>query len=790
VISLLILSGCLLGPRVGLAADTAAREIYVSPEGDDTNPGTRDQPWKTLAKVGAEAAPGDTFYLLPGEYPGPLVPARGGQPDRPVVFRSVERHRAVLHAASGEGPVFVLRGAEHVTLDGLHVTGRERTTWFRIEDCQHITIENCRFDLSSGSTSGVIRHSQQLHLIGNLFSRDQFWGNMVDVQMCSHFLIQGNSFTRAGHCPLQITQGRFGVIRANCFRNDWGRNYEFWSSGRLLIEGNVITAARDSAGSADSRAKNLYHDSIFRFNRVYGNLHTPLNSGSYFPVGGTPTNHHREPFRLVNSRIYHNTIVDNLGQGWQFNGMNISQNAFFNNIVAGNDKTGDGVQLWVADDLSRDNRFLNNLLHGAEPGRKVVRYGGEYYTAAQIDQRTGIHQGFWTEFGDNRDDAPRWRDAANRDYRLDEGSPAIDAGRPLALAIGRGSGAVLPVSDGVAFYDGFGIAGEKGDWIAVARPDQLARIERVELRYYQAALLHLDRQVQWTDGAPVSLPWTGRAPDIGVFEHGLTHPGRVEAFAVPSTTSPGNPVRFSLEPHGQEFESVLWDFGDGGTSTDLQPTHTYDHVARHGVSVQARLANGEPLSAVVFVDVVAAPEDHPPLAWADFEHQTRWEWGYHFKFYRNDLTDWRFVDAVGYRDSRCVHLRAAPGRKTNTSTCKIAPGEWAIDRYPIVRFAYRIPPGVPVAIALEPFSARGLPSGFVLGGTENHPVGRYRHIDKYRLIDDGRWHTIRIDVRAVREAVPDLQYLQRFLLYLQWGRDADPEHEFWFDDFVIEAQES
>ncbi len=776
----------LIGWIVFWTASATARDIYVSPAGDDANPGSIDRPWQTLDQVNKEARPGDTFHFLPGRYTGPLRPARSGEPDRPIVFRAVERHQAQLVLESGRGPVVVLDGRNHVTLDGLHVNGREQTTWFRIDNSEAITIRDCRFQLSGSGTSGVIRHSQQVRLIGNRFSRDHFWGNMVDLRTCSHFLIQGNSFANAGHCPLQITQGRFGVIRANCFRNNWGRNYEFWSSGRLLIEGNVITLARDSAGSADSRAKNLYHDSIFRFNRVFGNLHTPLNSGSYFPVGGTPTNHHREPFRLVNSRIYHNTIVDNLGQGWQFNGMNISQNTFFNNIVSGNDMTGDGVQLWVADDLSRDNRFLNNLIHSGSPGRNVVRYGSDYLSVSAIDRRTRTHRGFWTEFGENLDADPKLRDAANRDYRLDESSPAIDAGRPLALAIGKGSGTELPVSDGVAFYDGFGIAGEQGDWIAVGQPDQLARIQRVEPRYYQPAILYLDRPVRWTDGAPVSLPWAGQGPDIGAFEYGLEHPDRVEAFAKPSTPSPGIPVRFSLDTHGQDVESVLWDFGDGHTSTEMQPTHTYERVAQHGVTVRVHLANGQRRTSVTFVDVIVPAEDNPPLAWADFEHDTRWQWGYHFKFYRNDQTDWRFVEDVGHEGSRCVHLRAARTGKSNSNTCKIAPGKWSIDQYPIVRFAYRIPPGVPVAIVLEPFAGEGLPRGFVLGGTENHPVGRYQPIGDYRLIDDGRWHTIRLDVRAVRQAVADLEYLQRFLLYLQWGADADSEYEFWFDDFAIE----
>ena len=772
----------------GLAMSSAARDLYVGPEGADDAPGTREQPWRSLSKVNAEAGPGDTVHFLPGEYSGTLSPERGGEPGRPLVFRAVDRHRATLAAASAGGVAVRLEQRAHVVLSGLHITGRERSSWFQIRGSDHIVVDGCRFDLSGAGQSSLVRDSEHLRFTGNTFSRDQFWGNMLDVQVCSQVLFEGNAFTRAGHCPLQITQGQFIVIRANCFHNDWGRNFEFWSSGRLLVEGNVVTEARDSAGSADSRAKNLYHDAIVRFNRIYRNRHTPMNSSSYFPMGAAPTSHHREPFRLVNSRIYNNTLVDNLGQAWQFTGLNISQNHVFNNILYHNDKVAEGCQLWIATDISRDNRFANNLISSGRPDDKTVRYGDAYLSVAEMNARRGL-TAFWAEFSGGVDADPRFRDQAGLDYRLQPDSPAIDAGRPLAIAIGAGRGAVLPVSDGIPFYDGFGIEGEAGDWIAVGRPDQRARVLRVELRYYQPARLHLDREVEWTDGAPVSLPWSGAAPDIGAFEHGLEHPARLAAFAAPADARPGQAVRFTLDSFGSAVEAVEWDFGDGRTAAEREPAHAYDAVGHYPVNVRARLAGGAAVAAVVFVKVVVPAEDNPPLAWADFEESTRWDWGYHFKFYRNDLTAWALVDGVGHRGSRCVHLSADQGIKSNQATCKIAPGEWDLDAYPIVRFAYRIPPGVPVAIALEPFVTRGLPRGVVVGGTPAHQAGPYVSIDRYRLVDDGEWHTLSLDARVVREAIPDLRYLRMFLFHLGWGAKPATPYEFWFDDFAIEAAE-
>ena len=95
----LIRSLLCLSLYAGVAAGAGARDIYVSPQGNDAASGAQAQPWQTLAKVNAEAAAGDTFHFLPGEYEGTLAPAGSGEPGKPIVFRTAERHQATLYAA-------------------------------------------------------------------------------------------------------------------------------------------------------------------------------------------------------------------------------------------------------------------------------------------------------------------------------------------------------------------------------------------------------------------------------------------------------------------------------------------------------------------------------------------------------------------------------------------------------------------------------------------------------------------------------------------------------------------
>ncbi len=759
-----------------------AAEYYVSPDGDDAAVGSRESPWQTVAKANEALQPGDTAIFLPGEYAGTIAPENDGLEGAPITFRSEEPKAARL--VPDEGPIIHLNGHEHVSIEDFYVDGRMEANWAEVRDSRHITIRGCT--MRRNPRTMLVFGSSQVRLLDNLFNADRLRGDMVHLRNSNELVFEGNSTTRVGHCPLRIHNCFNVAVRANVFRAEWGRNYEFWNSGRLLIENNIVTRARDSAGSADSRAKNLYDDSIFRNNIVFDNLHTPFNSGSYIWRGVSPTSiDWRGPFVTVNSRFYHNTIVDNLGYGWQLSGINVSSNVFKNNIFYRNDYAGAGNQVRHHANISGDNRFVRNLMRGAEPGQPVVRYGDNWWTAEEANENTRTVGEFWSEFHENIDADPAFVDPDNRDYRLSPDSAAIDAGAPLALAMGSGTGSELPVNDGRWFYDGFDIDGEEGDFIAIGSGDNIAQIQQVELRYYQPAILHLDREVTWEDGMPVSLPWGGEAPDIGAVQHGTAHPTAMVAQARPAAVEPGEEITFSLDTFGREVVSVLWDFEDGNFSEEMEPTHSFEEWGHYGVTVRATFANGRRGVAPVFVHVPQRLDPQAPMVEVDFERETQGDtWGYYFKFYRGHQTGASHVERPD-NEGMCMHIFHDPD-KANRTAGQIAPGAWDIDRYPIVRFDYRIPEGVPVAIEVTPFSAPGVPGNFILGGTENRAT-RGEVLDAYPLIDDGQWHTITIDVRAVREAHPELQHLRQFMFYTNWQEDEG--QEFWFDNFSILPEE-
>jgi hypothetical protein len=104
------------------------------------------------------------------------------------------------------------------------------------------------------------------------------------------------------------------------------------------------------------------------------------------------------------------------------------------------------------------------------------------------------------------------------------------------------------VDDARIFVDGFGIA--DGDLIQLEGQTQTARITSIN---YSTRVLTLDRSLTWTNGQGVSVPYSGSAPDMGAFEHGLAtnipqRPGREYAPAPetrPGLVRPGNRIPVS-----------------------------------------------------------------------------------------------------------------------------------------------------------------------------------------------------------------------------------------------------
>jgi len=92
---ILVFSGIILSSSAGLAAT-----YYVDgANGADTNPGTLEQPFRTIQKAASTMTAGDTCCVRRGVYRETVVPARSGSPDAPITFKPYGSEQVTISGA-------------------------------------------------------------------------------------------------------------------------------------------------------------------------------------------------------------------------------------------------------------------------------------------------------------------------------------------------------------------------------------------------------------------------------------------------------------------------------------------------------------------------------------------------------------------------------------------------------------------------------------------------------------------------------------------------------------------
>jgi chitodextrinase len=123
VLPLCLLLLALLSPVAGAA------DLYVSPSGSDSNPGTSTAPLKTIQAGLDRATAGTTIHLAPGTYRERPVTKRAGTASAPIVLKGPEtgkarsgRYKAVLF---GTSRIFNIDHS-HYVLEGFTIDGQEK----------------------------------------------------------------------------------------------------------------------------------------------------------------------------------------------------------------------------------------------------------------------------------------------------------------------------------------------------------------------------------------------------------------------------------------------------------------------------------------------------------------------------------------------------------------------------------------------------------------------------------------------------------------------------------------
>ncbi len=757
----------ILALAVMTTASCAANMYYLSPDGDDEAAGTREAPWQTLQQASETAAAGDTVILLPGRYEGQLRPVNSGTEQGPITFRSETRHAAELVGTGDGSPAILLEDIAYLRFEGLYVSPYpDRGTWLYAQGCSHLTFEDCRMEDSVGGLSIHFEDSEHIYVRDSIFQRQHRAGDMFRLTNCSHLLLEGNTISRAAHSPFNLRPDHGGtniVVRGNVFHSAWGRAFEFFGSQDVLFEHNIIAHSFNSGRSGSANSKFATTRGIFRFNRVFHNPHGSI---------------HLYPFRDVwlDTICFYNNVFDHNGNY----GIAVSSNndqsrdiVFSNNIFSRNDPHGNERQIQLRGGVPEQTRLLRNVFSGSEPDLPLVQDYGDLFTVEALESQE-MREEHGARYLGNLQIDPGYVNPDIYDHALRADSPLRNAGIPLARALTTDEGNLLAVDDTTPFYDGYGLEGEVGDLIAVGAADRIARVVQID---HEDRTLLLDRDVTWQQGDPVSLPWSGEAPDIGVYEHGDQGRVSVQAVAEPFEVLVDEEVTLRAVVHGAaQPRHFRWCLGDGNVAEGAEITHAWDEAYDYAVRVRMTDADGRHHYGPGYV-VVSEPDDPTaPLihsTWNRDDNSSWWLW----KTYRPRPVTFRdIVDEETGRGFRHVVAQEDQARLP----AQINPIDWDIDRYPRVFIRYRMGEGTPLAIHLRTFAGN---TG-VVAASPGAEVRDDARLADHVLHDDGQWHEIEFDVRVIREIEPDVNILERMHI-IDTPRSAVREGHFFDLDEVI-----
>lgn len=152
-------------PALAILGGAHAADYYVSPGGQDTNPGTESSPWQTIAKASATMAAGDTVHIMKGAYRECVKPAHSGLPGQPITYTAYPGHSAVI---DGTGVALAKRGGilglvdignkKHIRISGLTVvnTMEGNAAGIFAAGCEDLILENNR--IANTGASGILTY--------------------------------------------------------------------------------------------------------------------------------------------------------------------------------------------------------------------------------------------------------------------------------------------------------------------------------------------------------------------------------------------------------------------------------------------------------------------------------------------------------------------------------------------------------------------------------------------------------------------------------------------------------
>lgn len=179
------------------AQTSSNKAYYVSTNGDNNNPGTLEQPFRTIQKCAQVVVAGETCYIREGVYRESVKPAHSGKTNAPITFQPYQN--------------------ESVTISGADIV----TNW--TQDQGSIYKAKMDWDLGSGNN--------QVFVDGKMMIEAR-WPNLtLDISHPPKALVKTASHSKPGE--------RWSMIKANITDSNLTQPNNFWKGAKINFQGGV-----------------------------------------------------------------------------------------------------------------------------------------------------------------------------------------------------------------------------------------------------------------------------------------------------------------------------------------------------------------------------------------------------------------------------------------------------------------------------------------------------------------------------------------------------------------------
>lgn len=357
-----------------------AATYYTSTTGSDSNPGTQSSPFQTVAKGASALAPGDTLYIRAGTYPESFSDAIPGGTSwsAPVTIAAYPGETVIIRPTSGTFVFYFSSGTSKyielrdLVIDGSYVSSNSvKITWSGTSNyAHHIRIKG-----------GEVRNTKAQNGINmsaflNAPLDAAGYNEIIGVKIHDNLAIQALGSSYSGSYGI-YSSSNYNVIDGNEIYNNSGYGVHVYS-GAWPIRNNIVRNNRihDNAKNGTGKGNGI-------------GLYSGANHEAYNNViWGTNNSGITINYGAQNAKVYNNTVYNNVG----------TQSIEHYGIYNGAESSGAIIR--------------NNIVFRHSDGEIV-------------------NAGSGATVSNNLTTDPMFANASNLDFRLQAGSPAIDAGATL-----------------------------------------------------------------------------------------------------------------------------------------------------------------------------------------------------------------------------------------------------------------------------------------------------------------------------------------------------------------------